>query len=180
MTLLDRALTGLRTSLMVEYHTTKRVEEQYAALMTGFNELIPQALINVFDEREVEHLIGGIFGSMFPLPSYFLPPRLTHPLLHTVDVDDWAKFTDYRGYSADDQVIKWFWQCIRSWPAERRSRLLQFATGTNRIPVGGFKDLQGPIGLRRFNIEKSGDPSRLPMANAGSNRVGGLDLCGVK
>ena len=110
-------------------------------------------------------------------PSHysFLPPRPTHSLLLIVDVDDWAKFTDYRGYSTEDQVIKWFWQCIRSWPAERRSRLLQFATGTNRIPVGGFKDLQGPIGLRRFTIEKSGDPSRFPMANVGSNRVGGLD-----
>jgi E3 ubiquitin-protein ligase NEDD4 len=50
-----------------------------------------------------------------------------------VDVDDWAKFTDYRGYSTDDQVIKWFWQCIRSWPPERKSRLLQFVTGTSRL-----------------------------------------------
>ena len=71
ITLLDWALTGLHTSLMVEYLTTKRVEEQYTAFMIGFNELIPQDLINVFDEREVEHLIGGISESMFPLPLFF-------------------------------------------------------------------------------------------------------------
>jgi hypothetical protein len=86
-------------------------------------------------------------------------------------VDDWAKFTDYRGYSTDDQVIKWFWQCIRSWPPERKSRLLQFVTGTSRIPVNGFKDLQGSDGPRRFTIEKSGDPSQLPKSHTCFNRV---------
>ena len=105
----------------------------------------------------------------------YLPPRPTHLLLPTVDVDDWVKFTDYRGYSTDDQVIKWFWQCIRSWPAERKSRLLQFVTGTSRIPVNGFKDLQGSDGPRRFTIEKSGDPSQLPKSHTCFNRVSGLD-----
>ena len=57
---------------MVEYRTTKRVQEQYTAFMEGFNELIPQELINTFDERELEHLIGGIPESTFPLPL-FLP-----------------------------------------------------------------------------------------------------------
>ena len=104
-----------------------------------------------------------------------LPHRATHLLLPTVDVDDWVKFTDYRGYSTDDQVIKWFWQCIRSWPAERKSRLLQFVTGTSRIPVNGFKDLQGSDGPRRFTIEKSGDPSQLPKSHTCFNRVSGLD-----
>ena len=143
--------------------------------MKGFNELVPQELINAFDERELELLIGGISESMFPLPSFLHISHANSLLLLTVDVDDWAKFTTYRGYSADDQVIKWFWQCIRSWPAKRRSRLLQFATGTNRLPISGFKDLQGPIGSRQFTIEKSGDLSRLPRAYAGSNRVGGFD-----
>ncbi|PVF96727.1 putative ubiquitin-protein ligase [Serendipita vermifera] len=136
--------------LMVEYRITKRVQEQYTAFMEGFNELIPQELINVFDERELELLIGGI---------------------SEIDVDDWAKFTDYRGYSTDDQVIKWFWQCIRSWPPERKSRLLQFVTGTSRIPVNGFKDLQGSDGPRRFTIEKSGDPSQLPKSHTCFNRI---------
>jgi len=135
---------------MVEYRITKRVQEQYTAFMEGFNELIPQELINVFDERELELLIGGI---------------------SEIDVDDWAKFTDYRGYSTDDQVIKWFWQCIRSWPPERKSRLLQFVTGTSRIPVNGFKDLQGSDGPRRFTIEKSGDPSQLPKSHTCFNRI---------
>jgi hypothetical protein len=33
------------------------------------------------------------------------------------------------------------------------------------VPVNGFKDLQGSDGLRRFTIEKSGDPSGLPRSH---------------
>lgn len=122
----------------------KRVEEQFNAFMSGFNELIPADLVNVFDERELELLIGGIAD---------------------IDVDDWKKHTDYRGYQEQDEVIQNFWKIVRSWDAEQKSRLLQFTTGTSRIPVNGFKDLQGSDGPRRFTIEKSGDPVALPKSH---------------
>ncbi|CAE6396969.1 unnamed protein product [Rhizoctonia solani] len=135
---------------VIQYRIQKRVKEQFDAFMAGFSELIPQELINVFDERELELLIGG---------------------MSEIDVDDWTKYTDYRGYELNDEVIQWFWQCIRSWPPERKSRLLQFATGTSRIPVNGFKDLQGSDGPRRFTIEKAGDPSQLPKSHTCFNRI---------
>ena len=62
-------------------------------------------------------------------------------------------------------------QCIRGWDAEQKSRLLQFATGTSRIPVNGFKDLQGSDGPRRFTIEKSGEESQLPKSHTCFNRL---------
>ncbi|KAH9930896.1 HECT-domain-containing protein [Fomitopsis serialis] len=135
---------------VVEYRISRRVKDQFDAFMSGFSELIPQDLINVFDERELELLIGG---------------------MSEIDVDDWSKFTDYRGYEVNDEVVQWFWKCVRSWPPERKSRLLQFATGTSRIPVNGFKDLQGSDGPRRFTIEKSGDPSQLPKSHTCFNRI---------
>ncbi|KAI6109135.1 hypothetical protein EDD16DRAFT_43648 [Pisolithus croceorrhizus] len=135
---------------VVEYRISKRVKDQFEAFMSGFSELIPQDLITVFDERELELLIGG---------------------MSEIDVDDWCKHTDYRGYEMNDEVIQWFWKCVRGWPPERKSRLLQFATGTSRIPVNGFKDLQGSDGPRRFTIEKSGDPSQLPKSHTCFNRI---------
>lgn len=136
--------------LVVEYRISRRVKEQFDAFMDGLLELIPRDLINVFDERELELLIGG---------------------MSDIDMDDWSKFTDYRGYEKTDQVIEWFWQCIRGWPAEKKARLLQFTTGTSRVPVNGFKDLQGSDGPRRFTIEKSGDPSGLPRSHTCFNRL---------
>lgn len=45
---------------VVEYRIVKRVKEQFDAFMSGLNELVPQDLILVFDERELELLIGGM------------------------------------------------------------------------------------------------------------------------
>jgi E3 ubiquitin-protein ligase NEDD4 len=130
--------------LMVKWRIEKRISEQFQAFKDGFHELIPQDLINVFDERELELLIGGIAE---------------------IDVDDWKKHTDYRGYTESDEVIQFFWQTVRSWDGEQKSRLLQFTTGTSRIPVNGFKDLQGSDGPRRFTIEKAGEVGNLPKAH---------------
>ena len=47
-------------NLVVEYRIAKRVKDQFEAFMSGFSELIPQDLINVLDERELELLIGGM------------------------------------------------------------------------------------------------------------------------
>ncbi|TPX15837.1 uncharacterized protein E0L32_000171 [Thyridium curvatum] len=136
--------------LMVKWRIEKRIAEQFQAFKEGFHELIPIDLINVFDERELELLIGGIAE---------------------IDVDDWKKHTDYRGYTESDEVIQFFWQTIRSWDGEQKSRLLQFATGTSRIPVNGFKDLQGSDGPRRFTIEKAGEITNLPKAHTCFNRL---------
>ncbi|KKZ68150.1 E3 ubiquitin-protein ligase hulA [[Emmonsia] crescens] len=136
--------------LITEWKIQKRVEEQFNAFITGFNELIPADLVNVFDERELELLIGGIAD---------------------IDIEDWKKHTDYRGYQEQDEVIQNFWKVIRTWDAEQKSRLLQFATGTSRIPVNGFKDLQGSDGPRRFTIEKSGEITALPKSHTCFNRL---------
>lgn len=75
--------------LITEWRIQKRVEEQFNAFVAGFHELIPADLVNVFDERELELLIGGIAD---------------------IDVDDWKKHTDYRGYTENDVVIQNFWK----------------------------------------------------------------------
>lgn len=71
-----------------------------------------------------------------------------------------------RGYDENDKVIKWFWSCVRGLSPKSKSRLLQFTTGTFRVPAGGFKDLQGPDGPHRFTIERSGTPEQLPGRDA--------------
>lgn len=70
---------------VVEYRISKRVKEQFDAFMSGFSELIPHDLITVFDERELELLIGG----MSEIDVYVLSPSLssTPPFLLDIDAD---------------------------------------------------------------------------------------------
>ncbi|KAI9505687.1 hypothetical protein GGI25_002404 [Coemansia spiralis] len=137
-------------NLSIQYRVCDRIKEQFEAFQAGFHELIPEDLIQVFDERELELLIGG---------------------LAEIDMDDWKKHTDYRGYTESDQVVQWFWKFVGEMDSEHQTRLLQFTTGTSRIPVNGFKDLQGSDGPRRFTIEKSGDIVALPKSHTCFNRI---------
>lgn len=105
--------------LITEWRIQKRVEEQFNAFVAGFHELIPADLVNVFDERELELLIGGIAD---------------------IDVDDWKKHTDYRGYTENDVVIQNFWKVSilisLFWDMTANTLRSAFAAGTqNRSPV---------------------------------------------
>ncbi|KAI9449109.1 hypothetical protein BJY52DRAFT_1192866 [Lactarius psammicola] len=97
-------------------------------------------IFRVFDEHEHELLIGG---------------------MAEIAIGDWMRFTDYRGYDKTDQVIEWFLVCLRSWPAESKALLLQFTTGTSRVPINVLKRLQGGDRPCRFTVERSGDANGL-------------------
>ena len=63
--------------------------------------------------------------------------------MQEIDIDDWQKNTIYRHYTRSSKQIIWLWQFIREMDSEKRMRLLQFVTGTCRVPVGGFAELMG-------------------------------------
>lgn len=58
-----------------------------------------------------------------------------------------------------------FFQAVLSFSNEMRSRLLQFVTGTSRVPMNGFKELHGSNGPQMFTIEKWGLPENFPRAH---------------
>ncbi|KAL5481313.1 hypothetical protein EMCRGX_G021449 [Ephydatia muelleri] len=134
--------------LMVNWRLVERVKEQMNAFMKGFGDVISPMLIQVFDERELEYLMGG---------------------LAEIDVEDWKRNTEYIGYKATDDIIVWFWRVVSNYDNEMRARLLQFVTGTSKVPMNGFAELQGPEGIRRFTVCKAEDDKSLPRAAVSFN-----------
>jgi len=118
--------------------------------MVGFHEIIPEDLIAIFNEQELELLISG-------MPE--------------IDVDDWKSNTEYHNYTAASQQVQWFWRAVRSFDKEERAKLLQFVTGTSKVPLNGFKELEGMNGVSRFNIHRDyGNKDRLPSSHTCFNR----------
>ena len=84
-----------------------------------------------------------------------------------IDVDDWETSTTYSGgYTTSSNIVQWFWAIVREMDRPRRSQLLQFCTGSPRVPATGFSNLMGYSGaLNRFCIQKlDGNPTKLPTA----------------
>lgn len=68
-------------------------------------------------------------------------------------------------------IMNQFFQFVRETDNEKRARLLQFVTGTCRVPVGGFAELMGSNGPQRFCIEKVGKETWLPRSHTCFNRL---------
>mmetsp|Transcript_9325 Transcript_9325/g.30830 ORF Transcript_9325/g.30830 Transcript_9325/m.30830 type:complete len:166 (+) Transcript_9325:199-696(+) len=103
------------------------------------------------------------------------PTDLAHLLsgLRDVDVADWRANTRYAGgLRPEAQHVQWFWQTVLGWAETDKGRLhglLQFATGSRRVPVGGFAHLVGLNGGKHpFTLASGAHLSRgsLPTAHA--------------
>lgn len=136
---------------VVEYRLQTSVEEQMENFLIGFHEIIPKDLVAIFDEKELELLISG-------LPD--------------IDVHDWQSHTQYVNYSPSSVQIQWFWRAVKSFDNEERARLLQFATGTSKVPLNGFKELTGASGTCKFSIHRDyGATDRLPSSHTCFNQI---------
>lgn len=71
-----------------------------------------------------------------------------------IDVEDWKQNSKYQGkYSAKHKTIKTFWSFMFSLTQEELSEFLQFSTGSQRVPIGGFASLQSNRGeISKFCI----------------------------
>ncbi|XP_046987642.1 E3 ubiquitin-protein ligase Su(dx) [Schistocerca americana] len=136
--------------LMTEWRMTRGIEEQTKAFLDGFSEVVPLEWLKYFDERELELMLCG---------------------MQEIDVDDWQRNSIYRHYTRNSKQVVWFWQFVRTTDNEKRARLLQFVTGTCRVPVGGFAELMGSNGPQRFCIEKVGKETWLPRSHTCFNRL---------
>nr|XP_046253048.1 itchy E3 ubiquitin protein ligase b [Scatophagus argus]XP_046253049.1 itchy E3 ubiquitin protein ligase b [Scatophagus argus] len=136
--------------LVAEWRLSRGVEEQTQAFFEGFNEVLPQQYLQFFDAKELEVMLCG---------------------MQEIDLTDWQRNSIYRHYARSSKQIIWFWQFIKEMDNEKRMRLLQFVTGTCRLPVGGFADLMGSNGPQKFCIEKVGKENWLPRSHTCFNRL---------
>ncbi|XP_054887541.1 NEDD4-like E3 ubiquitin-protein ligase WWP2 isoform X2 [Poeciliopsis prolifica] len=137
-------------SLLTDWRFTRGVEEQTKAFLDGFNEVVPLEWLRYFDEKELELMLCG---------------------MQEIDLADWQKNTIYRHYTKNSKQIHWFWQVVKEMDNEKRIRLLQFVTGTCRLPVGGFTELIGSNGPQKFCIDRVGKETWLPRSHTCFNRL---------
>ncbi|XP_071150810.1 E3 ubiquitin-protein ligase HACE1-like [Mytilus edulis] len=69
-----------------------------------------------------------------------------------IDIGDWENHTEYNGYDRQSSVIQWFWEIVEDFSQENRVLLLQFTTGSSRVPFGGFAKFVGGGGPQHFTI----------------------------
>jgi len=116
------------------------VEKQFLAFQRGFDLVTAESPLNMmFTPLELEMLICGE---------------------KEFDFNELENSTEYDGgFSSASPCVRWFWDAVHSMDLEDKRRLLQFTTGSDRIPVGGLSKL-------KLILAKNGpDSDRLPSAH---------------
>ncbi|KAG2381724.1 hypothetical protein C9374_006108 [Naegleria lovaniensis] len=69
--------------------------------------------------------------------------------------------TMYKGFSENDTTIIDFWNIIESFSNDKQRKLLQFITGSNRVPFEGFSKLSPLLTIQKIDD----DTNKLPSAS---------------
>ena len=121
----------------IRYRTFNRNLPQLTELLLGFYDVVPEPALTIFDANELELILCG---------------------LPIIDLEDWQAHTIYQGLfkinGRNEQAVQWFWEVLEvDFDVELKARVLQFATGTSGVNLGGFECLQGSDGnIMKFTI----------------------------
>uniref|UniRef100_A0A8C9W777 HECT-type E3 ubiquitin transferase n=2 Tax=Scleropages formosus TaxID=113540 RepID=A0A8C9W777_SCLFO len=130
--------------LYIDFLLNKSIYKQFAAFYCGFHSVCASNALLLLRPEEVEILVCG-------------SPEL--------DMNALQKVTQYEGYSKVDPTIRCFWDVVLAFPLELQKKLLHFATGSDRVPVGGMTDLNFKIA----KIDVSND--WLPVSHTCFNQI---------
>uniref|UniRef100_A0A0N5AZI7 HECT-type E3 ubiquitin transferase n=1 Tax=Syphacia muris TaxID=451379 RepID=A0A0N5AZI7_9BILA len=127
-------------TLYADFLLNKLVKRQFEAFKAGFEKAANCELLRrVCLPHEVEELVCGVLDLDFDLLSQSVKYQ--------------------NGYSEKSKTIEDFWFVAKNMSTEEKKMLLQFITGSDRVPVGGLLKLE-------LIIARNGDDKlRLPAAH---------------
>lgn len=133
-------------NLYVDYLLNKSIYQQFASFYHGFHSVCASNALIMLRSEEVEMLVCG-------------NPEL--------DMDALRKVTVYDGYTKNDSVVRYFWDVVLSFSLELKKKLLLFATGSDRVPIGGMGEMEFKI----IRMEVAHSTSMLPMSHTCFNQL---------
>ncbi|KNC83723.1 hypothetical protein SARC_04028 [Sphaeroforma arctica JP610] len=125
-------------ALYVDWLLNKSVAKQFESFSRGFHRMCGGKTLDLCIPEELELLICG------------------SPELDFTALQENAMYDD--GYTRDCVVIQWFWLLVEGFDEDKKKQLLNFVTGSDRVPINGLANMT-------FIIQRNGpDSDRLPTA----------------
>ncbi|XP_065176759.1 apoptosis-resistant E3 ubiquitin protein ligase 1-like isoform X1 [Sycon ciliatum] len=137
----------LYLNMLADYRLGRTVKDEVEAFMKGLNELVPDTLLGMFDENELELLMCGAGNISFN------------------DLREHCKLTSRQVWFVE-KVIPWFWVVVSSFTQEELARLVQFTTGSSQLPPDGFSELKP-----QFQISPAPVHGSLPTSHTCFNQL---------
>ncbi|CAE7591786.1 Tpi [Symbiodinium natans] len=133
--------------LLCEAFLCSELREELQCLVQGFWDVLPLEALRAahLEASDLAILLTGSCG---------------------VDVGEWRRCSEEQADAG--LVISWFWEIVEEMPEELRRQLLRFATGSARLPPGGFAALKPRFAVV---VSAAGSEEHLPHAHTCINQL---------
>ncbi|KAL2019181.1 hypothetical protein VTK56DRAFT_9981 [Thermocarpiscus australiensis] len=122
----------------IRYLTDVSVRPQYEAFARGFHTCLHPKSLSLLTPGLLQSLVEGV---------------------QEIDIAELRRHARYVGWDASHRTVRDFWSIVKRYDEGMKRRLLEFVTASDRVPVGGVKNLM-------FIVQRNGeedDPAgRLP------------------
>ena len=125
---------------VAQHLLTSRVKAQLAAFLEGLHTLVPDSLLSLWDESELELLLCGV-------REYSLADLQA---AHTIVGLPVGRF---------GLVLGWLWQVLSHLGPEDWARFVRFCTGSSLLPPGGWAELKPHLQISWSGAERGSLPS---------------------
>ncbi|KAL9944056.1 hypothetical protein ACHAQF_005178 [Verticillium nonalfalfae] len=121
-------------------------------------------LTDVSVRPQFEAFLRGFRACLHPKSLGLLTPPLLQSVVEGVqdiDIAELRRYTRYVGWDASHRAVHDFWSIVKRYDDTMKRRLLEFVTASDRVPVGGMRNLQFVV---QKNGEEEGEGGHLPTA----------------
>ena len=120
--------------LVANYRLNICMHKQASAFVRGLSDLIDVKWLVMFNQKELQTLVGGAEGK-------------------SIDVDELKRHTVLGGgYMDHDKTVTMFWEVMKEMKEADKRKVLKFVTSVERPPLLGFNEL-----YPKFSIRKAGN-----------------------
>lgn len=113
----------------VRFLTDISVRPQFEAFQRGFRMCLEPKSLTILTPTILQSLVEGV---------------------QEIDISELRRYTRYVGWDSSHRAIKDFWSVVKRYDEAMKRRLIEFVTASDRLPVGGMKNLQ-------FVVQKNGE-----------------------
>lgn len=113
----------------IKYLTDVSIRPQYEAFERGFKACLGPQSLKLLSPAVLQSVVEGV---------------------QEIDISELKRYTRYVGWDSSNHTVKDFWSIVKRYDDGMKRKLLEFVTASDRVPVGGMRNLQ-------FVVQKNGE-----------------------
>ncbi|KAM7218083.1 ubiquitin-protein ligase E3A [Rhypophila decipiens] len=104
----------------IRYLADVSIRPQYEAFARGFRACLHPKSLRLLNSSILQSIVEGV---------------------QEIDISELKRYTRYVGWDSNHRTVRDFWSIVKRYDNDMKRKLLEFVTASDRVPVGGIKNM---------------------------------------